>query len=176
MRIGVNGGLTGKRRVVIPQQGMQTLQSSADLALGFIPVQQATYSQSSQWSGSAAISNTLMTNKSFNDTGVATNLGANENVRIDFGDVYLIGSVIIGTATSNIPGGWNKSYTENANVQFSLDNTNWTTLFNTGGFPSNGIYTFGNYGAPARYLRIIRPGTNYLAISEFYALAPGQTY
>lgn len=117
-----------------------------------------------------------MTDGSFNNTGAGTNLDAIDWVRMDLGQSYEVGTVVIGTATSNIPGGWNKSYTENRNVQYSTDGTSWTTAFNTGTFATNGIYTF-SVSFTARYIRIATPPeSGYLAISEFYALAPGQSY
>jgi hypothetical protein len=114
-----------------------------------------------------------MTDASFVNTGAATDFNALAWIRMDLGAVYKVGKVIIGTATSNIPGGWSKFYTENADVQHSNDATNWTTAFNTGTFASDGIYEF-TTGFSARYIRIAL--AEYVACSEFYALAPGQTY
>jgi hypothetical protein len=131
-----------------------------------------TYSQSSTWSGATAASNAIMTDGSFINTGTATSLGNPAWVRMDLGAIYRVAEVVIGTATSNIPGGWNKSYTENRNIQFSLDNTTWTTAFSTGTFASNGIYTF-SASFTARYVRIATTSNDYVAISEFYATAAG---
>jgi hypothetical protein len=139
-----------------------------------INVSAITYSQSSVWSGSTAANNTIMTDGSFTNTGAATDLGTTSWVRMDLGSTKAVGSVIIGTATSNIPGGWTKAYTENLDVEYSLNGTSWTTAFNTGTFAVNGIYTF-SVDFSARYIRIV-VADEYVAISEFYALAPGQTY
>jgi hypothetical protein len=92
---------------------------------------------------------------------------------MDLGRIYAVSTVIIGTATSSIPGGWFKSDTENADVQYSNDATTWTTAFNTGTFPADGIYSF-TVAFNSRYIRIAL--ASYVGISEFYALSPGQTY
>jgi hypothetical protein len=137
-----------------------------------IIVSQITYSQSSIYGGTTPVSNSIMTNGSFTDTGVATNSSALEWVAMDLGSVKSVGQVVIGTATNSIPGGWSKFYTENRNVRYSIDGTTWTTAFNTGTFAVNGIYTF-NVDFEARYIRIEHNG--WLAISEFYALSPEPT-
>jgi hypothetical protein len=114
-----------------------------------------------------------MTDGSFVNTGVATNSEANAWVKIDYSSAIPINSVIVGTATNNIPGGWGKSYTENRLVQTSNDDSTWTTLFNTSTFAADGIYTF---SAPssftsvtARYIRLYA-ASNYVAVSEFYVI------
>jgi hypothetical protein len=114
-----------------------------------------------------------MTDGSFTNTGAATDFDTLAWIRMDLGRTYAISTIVIGTATSNILGGWSKFYTENANVQYSDDATTWTTAFNTGTFSADGIYNF-TVAFSARYIRITL--AEYVAISEFYALAPGQTY
>jgi hypothetical protein len=134
-----------------------------------IVLSQISYSQSSVYPGTTAITNSIMTNGSITDTGAATNSGAFEFIKMDLGYMFAVGSVVIGTATSNIPGGWSKSYTQGKTVSYSIDDNNWITAFNTGTFATDGIYTFG-VGFNARYIRIESNG--WLAVSEFYALSP----
>lgn len=130
------------------------------------------YTQSSVYAGITPVSNAIMTDGSFANTGAATNNGSGQFVQMDLGGVFSVDRVVIGTATSLIPGGWSKFYTENRTVQHSLDNTTWTDTFNTGTFSTNGIYTF-NVNITARYLRIIDKANSWIAISEFYALPTG---
>jgi len=170
--LGANGGLIGAVRKPSGRSAsglwFQNEQSLAKRAGNWvIPV--GVYSQSSVYPGTAAASAENMTNGSFSDTGTATNNDVNAFVMIDYGEPVFIQVVTIGTATSAIPGGWSKTYTENKAIQTSSDNSSWTTLFNTGTFASDGIYKFygpGNFTpVSARYIRIF--GTFYVGISEF---------
>ena len=129
-----------------------------------------TYTQSSIYGGTAPVSNQIMTDGSFTNTGAATNSGAGQFVQMNLGGVFSVDRIVIGTATSSIPGGWNKSYTENRTIQHSIDGTAWTNTFNIGTFAADGIYTF-NVNIEARYIRIISTSNSWIAISEFYALA-----
>jgi hypothetical protein len=162
--------------VIQPPQVSLQLQAQLLAVQTLQPVNVASiaYAQSSVWPGSTAANNSIMTDGQFNNTGSATDFDTLAWVRMDLGQEYAIAKVIIGTATSNIPGGWSKFYTEDADVQYSLDAVSWTAAFNTGTFPSNGIYEF-TVDFSARYIRITR-ASDYVAISEFYALAPGQVY
>lgn len=139
-----------------------------------INVASITYTQSSVYGSTSAATNANMTDSSTANTAAATNNDAPGWVRMDLGQLYVVGSVIVGTATSSIPGGWSKTYTENCDVQYSSNGSTWTTAFNTGSFGANGIYTF-TVSFTARYIRIANFNT-WLALTEFYALAPGQTY
>jgi hypothetical protein len=183
--LGLNGGLMGVLKV--PTSGtasglwFQNEQSVAQRAGIWpavsveVPVGSIAYSQSSVYSGTSAASNANMTDGSFGNDGTATNPdGPRGFVRMDLGAVYTVGSVVIGTATNAIPGGWSKTYTENRDVEYSTDDSSWTNAFNTNTFASNGIYTF-SVSFNARYIRITK-ANDYVALSEFYALAPGQTY
>jgi len=182
--LGFNGGLMGVRRTSTTgaasglwfQNEQSVAQRAAIWPLGItnINVASITYTQSSVYSGTSAATNANMTDNSTANTGTATNADAPGWVRMDLGQLYVIGSVIVGTGTSSIPGGWSYTYTENCNVQYSSDASTWTTAFNTGTFGANGIYTF-TVSFTARYIRIANPST-WLALTEFYALAPGQTY
>jgi len=131
---------------------------------GFYP---STYSQSSIFAGTTPASTAIMTDGQFNNTGAATDLDNPAWIKLDLGNVYEDFQIIIGTATNSIPGQWNKSYTENKNIQYSTDNTNWTTAFSTGTFPADGIYIF-NANFAASYIRIATTGNDYLGVSEFY--------
>jgi hypothetical protein len=123
-----------------------------------------------------------MTDGSFTNTGAGTESTgsvAGSWIKMDLGGSTRVASIVVGTATSNIPGGWNKSYTENKDIQYSVDDSSWTTVANTGTFATNGIYTF-TVDITARYIRIANIGLVglqvYVGISEFYALALGQSY
>jgi hypothetical protein len=141
-----------------------------------VDVSAITYSQSSVWPDSIPANNEIMTNGSIYDAGAATDEGDPPTwVQMDLGSVFSIGKVIIGTGTDSIPGGWDYTYTTVADVQYSSDTISWTTAFNTGQLGGEGIYEF-NVDFSARYIRIIYTEFIYLAVSEFYALAPGQVY
>jgi hypothetical protein len=129
------------------------------------------------YEGTVSASNANMTNK-VGDSN-ATALGDMAPfIKMDLGSDYLIGSVIIGDGASI--SGWGKSYTQNLPVFSSVDDSTWTLQFNTGLLPSldppNNIHVF-NVNFSARYIRIGNPSTfGYIALTEFYALAPGQIY
>ena len=142
---------------------------------GNVPVNSITYEQSSVFPSTFIADNLTMTDKTLANTGAATDLGDPAWIEMNLGRIYGVGSVIIGTATSAIPGSWNKSYTENKIVEYTTDGAIWTTAFNTGTFAANGIYTF-NVNFAARRIRIRTTGNDYVALSEFYALGIGQTY
>jgi hypothetical protein len=138
-----------------------------------IPVDSITYAQSGVYSGTTPASNALMTNRQFTDTGAAANTGSPGWISMDLGRNYLVGRVVVGTGTANIPGGWNRTSTETSDLQYSVDGTTWVTALNLGRFPADGIYTF-TVNFTARFIRLARNG-DWVAASEFYALAPGQT-
>lgn len=169
--LGLNSGLLGVRRVPTTDSAsglwVPNEQSLAKRA-AIWPVRGGVYSQSSVYPGTSAASTANMTNGSFTD-GTATG-GGTQWVKIDYSSPVYIQTVVVGTATSNIPGGWSKSYTENADIQTSDNDSTWTTLFNTGSFASEGIYTFTSPASftavTARYIRITR--SSYVALSEFY--------
>ena len=171
--LGFNAGLIGRQSLLAGRSlsGVWLPNEQAVAQFTLVPIRAISYSQSSVYPGAAAASNANMTNGSVGDAGTATNTSASEWVRMDLGRTYEIRTVVIGTATSSIPGGWNKLYTENMNIQYSVDDANWTTAFNTGTFPSNGIYKF-PVSFASRYIRITAAG--YVAISEFYALGVSQ--
>ena len=114
-----------------------------------------------------------MTDGSFNNDRTATGSGDAQWIKMDLGAVYLVDRVIVGTATSNIPGGWAFNYTSGQNIEYSTDNTTWTNVGNTNNINGEGIYTY-NVSFSARYIRLARSDTYWATASEFYALAPGQ--
>lgn len=140
-----------------------------------IPVNSIIYSQSSVFPSTFAADNLSMTDKTLVNTGAATDLGNPAWIKMSLGRNYGVAKVIIGTATNAIPGSWNKSYTENKIVEYSSDDINWTTAFNTGTFAAEGIYEF-VVNLTARHIRIRTTSNDYVALSEFYALGAGQTY
>jgi hypothetical protein len=112
-----------------------------------------------------------MSNGSVSDTATGTDSGPSEFVRMTLPRTTPISKVFIGTATSSIPGGWNKSYTENRLVEYSTNNgSSWVSGFNTGTFVSNGIYEFAVSWNNVTDIRIRQATTGYLALTEFYAV------
>jgi hypothetical protein len=136
-------------------------------ATGTIVLSQIVYSQSSLWSTNTAATNAGMTNGIFAETAqTGTNSSPNEWIKMDLGTVANVNSVVVGSDFNNtLAGGWGKGWTENRDIQYSTDNVNWTTAFNTGTF-TQGIKTF-TVSFSARYIRIF--SNNYIGLTEFYA-------
>ena len=142
-------------------------------------VSNTTYTQSSVYtsdtveSSSTAATNGTMTNGAYDEiSATGTSNGADEWVKMDLGAVYDVCSVVVGCdLDSTLRGGWGPKYTENRNVQYSTNGSDWSTAFNTGTFGSQGIKTHVT-SFSARYIRIVNSGgySNYLAVTEFYAL------
>lgn len=132
-----------------------------------IVLSQIVYTQSSIYGTNLAATNSGMTNGIFEETKQTGTNNGSEWVMMDLGSVKNVTSVVVGCDfTNTLEGGWGKSWTENRNVQYSSDNTNWTVAFNTGTF-TQGLKTF-NQSFSARYIRIFHNG--YLSITEFYAI------
>ncbi len=132
-----------------------------------IVLSQIVYTQSSIYGTNLAATNSGMTNGIFAETKQTGTNNGSEWVMMDLGSVKNVTSVVVGCDfTNTLEGGWGKSWTENRNVQYSSDNTNWTVAFNTGTF-TQGLKTF-NQNFSARYIRIFHNG--YLSITEFYAI------
>jgi hypothetical protein len=130
-----------------------------------------TYTQSSLYVGTTAASAANMSNGSVSDTATGTDSGPSEFVRMTLPRTTPISKVFIGTATNSIPGGWDKSYTENRIVEYSTNNgSSWVSGFNTGTFVSNGIYEFAVSWSNVTDIRIRQATTGYLALTEFYAV------
>lgn len=143
------------------------------------------YSQSSQYPGTTAISNALMTDGLYTNTGAGTGVGGSEWFKLDLGSVRNIAKLIIGTPTNNIPGGWIRIYIENAKIQVSNDDVTYESLnkigfydladatgSNFGPFGADGIYEF-PMCVQARYVRLHNHQGSYIACSEFYVEGPG---
>jgi hypothetical protein len=132
-----------------------------------IVLSQIVYSQSSLWSTNTAATNAGMTNGIFAETAqTGTNSSPNEWIKMDLGTVANVTSVVVGSDfNSTLAGGWGKGWAENRDIQYSTDNVNWTTAFNTGTF-TQGIKTF-TVSFSARYIRIF--SNNYIGLTEFYA-------
>ena len=120
-----------------------------------------------------------MTNGVYDERwATGTEDSAFEFVQVDLNGVYNIKGVVIGCdwlgpkadawnpSEPSLGGSWGKSYTENCDVESSLDGKNWNFLFNTGVFEKPiQIYPV---NTRARYLRITSEG--YMAVTEFYAI------
>ena len=186
--LGFNGGLLGLRKV--PTTGsasglwFQNEQSVAKRA-GIWPavtvgvlVGSIAYSQSSVYSGTSAATNGPMTDGLQTGTQTATSVGTGQWIKMDLGQAYEVDRVVIGNASGSAPpGGFSSAYTSNLDLQYSLDDSSWTTIVNTGN--RNGfsfLYTLSFSAVSARYIRLTTISATYIALTEFYALAPGQTY
>jgi len=144
----------------------------AEQTITFIPLSQMVYTQSSVYFSNDAATVEAMTDESTEGSATGTDLDNLAFIQIDLGDQYVIDRIVIGTATTALPGGWDKSYTENLDLEYSLDGETWINFGNTGELEDEGIYVF-NVIIAARYVRIAKESV-YLALTEFYPLAPGQ--
>jgi hypothetical protein len=185
--LGFNGGLMGKRKVPAQQSasGVWTLdeqllaQREFDWPLvGVVPIAAIVYSQSNIYSGTTAAANGPMTDGLQTGTQTAVNVGTGEWIKMDLGAAYNVDRVVIGNSTPSVPpGGWGNTYTNNLDLQYSLDDSSWTTIVNTGDKSAfNFLYTLSFSAVSARYIRLITPSSLYIAITEFYALSPNQEY
>lgn len=131
----------------------------------------AIYSQSSVWWQNLPATAQTMNNKTANElyaTGTHTGARGTQWIKMDLNTIYRIEKVIIGCDFNyTLESGWGKYYTENNNVEFSLDNINWTTAFNTQLFCSP-IQVY-SVNFLARYIRILNTQTSYVAATEFAA-------
>jgi hypothetical protein len=111
-------------------------------------------------------------------TQAATYGAAGEWIKMDLGATYTVDTVIVGNASSTVPpGGWSSSYTNNLSLQYSLNDSTWTTILNTGDKSAfTFLYTLSFSAVSARYIRLLNGGVGFVALTEFYALAPGQAY
>lgn len=159
--------LYGQRRMFSSQNSPQNTIPSTPINTSSIVLSQIVYSQSSVYSSNTAATNSKMTDGIFvENSQTGTNNASVEWIKMDLGSVTNVSSVVIGSDFTNVlPGGWGKSYTENKNIQYSTDNINWTTAFNTGTF-NQGIKTF-TVNFSARYIRIL--STGWVCLTEFYA-------
>jgi hypothetical protein len=134
------------------------------------------YSQSSTNPDSTAVQNAFLTDATVLGGVAATNAETGGWIKMDLKRNYLIDRVVIGTSASTAAAPLDqKSLTENKFVEYSLDGFAWKPAFSTGFLPGHGIYKF-DVDFHARYLRIRSNSASpeVLAVSEFYALSPGQ--
>lgn len=143
-----------------------------------VPVGSIAYSQSSVYIGTSAATNGPMTDWLQTGTQTGTNSGVGQWIKMDLGATYTVDRVVVGNASGTVPpGGWGSGYTNNLDLQYSLDDSTWTTILNTGDKSANGfLYTLSFSAVSARYIRLITPSALYIALTEFYALAPGQVF
>lgn len=160
-----------------------------------VPVSGIIYSQSSLSSlspGVAAATNANMTNGLYTDNATATNSVSNsvaEWVMIDLGAEYAIGTIVLGTPTSNVLPNFDYQALNVRQVRYRDPQVNYadpnptffqtTIAFETIGpliVQNEGIITF-SVNFTARYI-FFGTGDNgqIVSLSEFYALAPGQVY
>lgn len=138
----------------------------------WVPLSSIVYTQSSLLSNNDPATVESMIDGSIAGDATGTDFDSLAWVQADFGAVYTVNRVVVGTATTAMAGGWDKSYTENRNLQYSVDGVSWTTFANTGTLETEDIYVISAF-ITARYIRI-SIANEYVAITEFYALAEGQ--
>lgn len=148
--------------------------------LSGVPVESITYSQSTVYGSTSAATVTNMTDGLLTGDQTATNISGFEFIKMDLGALCNVNRVVIGTASgSHPPGGWNQYYTNDCDLHYSTDNSNWTFIVNTGTLQTPEMeapkfHTVSFSTVQARYIRISR--NSYMALTEFYALSPGQTF
>jgi hypothetical protein len=134
----------------------------------------AAYSQRSVYVENDAATAEGMTN---GITAETTQTGTNDHydaagawLEMDFGSQTSFSAVVVGCDfDGTLVGGYGKTYTENCDIIGSNDATTWTTLGNTGTF-TQALQEYATPAASYRYVRI-RKANDYLAVTEFYALA-----
>lgn len=116
--------------VDLPQNVVEKLEKPQPIS------QVLNYTQSSVYQDNIPADARNMTNGIYNEqkaTGTdASNFGW---IQVDLNGVFNIKGVVVGCDFENtLEFGWGKGYTENCDVQGSLDGKNWEFLFNTGVF------------------------------------------
>ena len=129
-----------------------------------------TYSQSSLYTSNAPADFNGMTNGLFAETlQTGTYDSSLEWVQMDLHQATHVTKVIVGCDFNNtLLGDWGKTYTENKDVEYSLDGITWSLLFNTGLF-TQGIQEY-LVDITTRYIRIT--SSSWLSVTEFYAMVP----
>lgn len=190
-RLGTNGGLIGPRRISTTgnASGSWALDEQCDavrqaiwpgVSLNAVPVESITYSQSTVYGSTSAATVTNMTDGLLTGNQTGTTTSGFEFIKMDFGVLCNVNRIVIGTASgSHPPGGWSQYYTNDCDLHHSIDNSNWTFIVNTGTLQTPEmeapkLHTVSFSTVQARYIRISR--NNYIALTEFYALSPGQTF
>lgn len=186
--LGLNSGLLGVRRVPatgsasglwVPNE--QSLAKRAGIwpLVGGVDINAITYSQSSVLGGAAT--NAAMTDGLQTGDQTGTNAGNNGTpwIKMNLQNLCTIDRVVIGNASNSVPpGGWSSAYTNDLDLQYSTDDTNWTTIVNTGDKSAYSfLYTISFAAVSAQYVRLVNNSptvSKYIAVTEFYALSPGQ--
>jgi hypothetical protein len=152
--------------VDLPQEVVERLEKPQPISTTLYYTQSSVY-----WSNVPADARN-MTNGVYQEAkATGTQGGDFEWIQVDLNGVFDIKGVVIGCDWDNaLEYGWGAEYTEDCDVQGSLDGVNWEFLFNTGSFGTP-VQVF-PVRARARYLRILSSGYdyNYLAVTEFYAI------
>jgi len=130
-----------------------------------------TYSQSSVFPGNGAATLASMQNATGNETTrTGTNdTGAENWVQMDLGAIREVNNVIIGADYNNtLATGWGPTYTEDANLVYSIDGVNWwDVIAGTIGTFTSDLKTIAGLSIAARYIRI--QGSGFVCVTEFYA-------
>ena len=108
------------------------------------------------------------------DTGASihgTAYGSDQYVTMDLGSSQSVGNVVVVPASASAPGGWGAGYLNGAYLQRSTDNANWTYVA-TVSSSSDGVQVQVPVNASTRYLRLLRPGTGYIGVGDFFARTP----
>lgn len=144
-----------------------------------VPLADLIYSQHSVYGANVAATVENMQDGN-NETGTGTGAGGPSgptgptHVTFDMGAVLEVDRVIISATGPGFPGGWGGGYVSGGLIQTSEDGQTWDEI----GEP----VTIGQYeqvvvqvSFSARFVRYGFPYNNaYLALGEFFALAPGQ--
>jgi hypothetical protein len=90
---------------------------------------------------------------------------------MDLGAIREVNNVIIGADYNNtlaVAGTWGPTYTEDANLVYSIDGVNWwDVIAGTIGTFTSDLKTIAGLSIAARYIRIQRSGE--VCVTEFYA-------
>jgi hypothetical protein len=133
------------------------------------PVLSASYSQSSTYGSVVPANATNMQNGVLDTTATASNFDSPAWIRMDLGSQKLIRKIRIGTCTTAVPGGWNKSYSEGVTIRHSADGASWTNAFVTPQYTAEGIYEhFVTGTVMARYVEATK--NVYICLTEFLAI------
>lgn len=103
-----------------------------------------------------------------------TNYTANAWIKADLGSTMTVGKIKVAPANGAAPGGWGAPYMQGAVVEYSTDNSSWSTV---GTITSSveGAYTEVNLGnAQARYVRLRQPNF-YLGLGDFRLFGSGSS-
>lgn len=130
-----------------------------------------TYSQSSVYSGLLGTPANLNEDVFTSTTGMGTNPSANEWLMMDLGSIRVARCIAIGMGNL---GGWGgvSSYIHGALLEYSVNGTNWfaeTTIPNGLSDTSNPPLWVCPVNREARYWRIRKPTSSYLAATHFAA-------